>query len=96
MAQADLQKQEPDNKAGDLERQRTRQSTLDNETDPGLELVVTGADGITPLVLDWDSPEDSDNPHNWTTASKLFQTLTPAFYCFVLYVALSSLTSVTY
>lgn len=78
----DSQKQEPNSQAGDLERQHTNRSALQNDTE-NLEMVVTGADGIA-VVLDWDSPDDPDNPHNWSTLVKLFQTLVPAFYCFVL------------
>ena len=82
MSDVSSQKNEVDQRP-DLERQQTRRSTAGTET-YNLEPVVTGADGVTPIVLDWDSPEDPDNPHNWSTLVKLFNTLVPALYCFVL------------
>lgn len=82
MVETSLPKPDPSFRAEDLERQPTHRSTLRDDTQD-LEMVVTGADGNS-LILDWDSPDDPDNPHNWSTKMKLFQTLVPAFYLFVL------------
>lgn len=38
---------------------------------------------IDPKDLDWDSPSDKDNPHNWPLWKKWFTTMTSAFLCLV-------------
>jgi hypothetical protein len=31
-----------------------------------------------PLVLDWDGPDDPENPHNWPLGKKIMHIVTPA------------------
>lgn len=38
---------------------------------------------IDPKDLDWDSPSDKDNPHNWPIWKKWLTTMTSAFLCLV-------------
>lgn len=38
---------------------------------------------IDPATLDWDGPNDPDNPHNWATWKKWFATMTVAGLCLV-------------
>jgi hypothetical protein len=33
---------------------------------------------------DWDGPDDPDNPLNWSTRKKIYNTLVPAFQCFTI------------
>lgn len=35
-------------------------------------------------ILDWDSPEDPDNPMNWPKAKKIFHTMLPALFGFTM------------
>ncbi|KAH8592657.1 putative polyamine transporter 4 [Bisporella sp. PMI_857] len=74
----------------DIEAQKTSQSTLEENTEADQAPVVTKSDGVVPITLDWDSPEDPDNPKNWSVPMRVFQTATPAFYCFALTVGSSS------
>ncbi|KAI9740903.1 MAG: hypothetical protein M1818_004509 [Claussenomyces sp. TS43310] len=39
--------------------------------------------------LDWDGPEDPDNPNNWNFSTKAFHTALPALYCFVIVIGTS-------
>lgn len=38
---------------------------------------------VDPSTLDWDGPDDMDNPHNWPTWKKWFATMTAACLCLV-------------
>ncbi|ANZ77690.1 BA75_04470T0 [Komagataella pastoris] len=38
---------------------------------------------VDPSTLDWDSPDDPDNPTNWSPRKKWFSTMTVAFLCLV-------------
>lgn len=38
---------------------------------------------IDPKSLDWDGPDDMDNPHNWPAWKKWLTTMTAAFLCLV-------------
>ena len=40
------------------------------------------ARGISQNALDWDGPNDLDNPKNWTLASKIYHTVIPALLGF--------------
>jgi hypothetical protein len=56
----------------------TKGEELDSPTiEEEIERVRTGAN------LDWDSPEDVGNPRNWPFAKRVFHTLIPALYGFV-------------
>lgn len=35
---------------------------------------------------EWSSPEDPDNPLNWSTAKKAYHAAIPSIYCFTVYV----------
>lgn len=35
-----------------------------------------------PPGLDWDGPEDPDNPQNWQLASKIYHVTIPGLFCF--------------
>lgn len=79
---ANMPKQEQSNQH-DIEAQ-SRHSSSATET-PGLTAVVTDSEGASrPVVLDWDSPEDPDNPHLWPQWKKVFNVTTPAIFCFIL------------
>lgn len=32
---------------------------------------------------DWNSPDDPDNPHNWKLVSRIYHTIAPALFAFV-------------
>lgn len=34
------------------------------------------------ILLDWDIPEDTGNPKNWSLGKRIFHTAIPAFYGF--------------
>lgn len=36
-------------------------------------------------VLDWDGPDDTGNPKNWSVMKKIFHTAIPALYGFSVY-----------
>jgi hypothetical protein len=56
----------------------TKGEELDSPTiEEEIERVRTGAN------LDWNSPEDVGNPRNWSFAKRVFHTLIPALYDFV-------------
>ncbi|AJT79034.1 CDN_1a_G0051220.mRNA.1.CDS.1 [Saccharomyces cerevisiae] len=44
---------------------------------------MTGGEPIDPRDLDWDGPDDPDNPHNWSSLKKWYTTMTSAFLCLV-------------
>jgi hypothetical protein len=39
-------------------------------------------------ALEWDGPNDQENPQNWSVGNKVFHTAIPAIYTFALYVLL--------
>ena len=56
----------------------TKEEELNSPTvEEELEKIRTGAN------LDWDSPQDGGNPRNWSFAKRVFHTLIPALYGFV-------------
>ncbi|CAG8973086.1 hypothetical protein HYALB_00009390 [Hymenoscyphus albidus] len=42
------------------------------------------------VVLDWESPDDPENPHNWPLWKKIYHTAIPAFYGFIITMATSA------
>ncbi|CUS20349.1 LAQU0S01e04632g1_1 [Lachancea quebecensis] len=44
---------------------------------------IDSGEPIDPRSLDWDGPQDPDNPHNWPTWQKWFATMTAAMLCLV-------------
>lgn len=38
--------------------------------------------------LDWDGPDDAENPRNWSFAQRVFQTAPPALFSLIVYVKL--------
>lgn len=43
-------------------------------------------DSIAPAELDWDSPDDPDNPKNWTLRKKIYHLACIGLYAFTWYV----------
>jgi len=41
-----------------------------------------------PAALDWDGPDDPDNPMNWGTATKFYHAMIPGALCLIVYVLL--------
>jgi hypothetical protein len=39
---------------------------------------------VVQQVLDWDSPQDPDNPQNWPLGKKVYHTLCVAAYAFTM------------
>ena len=64
--------------------------TLDTEKRP--PATETTADAFeSPLqqasqASEWSSPEDPENPLNWSIAKKSYQSAIPSVYCFTVYV----------
>ncbi|CAF9921494.1 MAG: hypothetical protein HETSPECPRED_004566 [Heterodermia speciosa] len=56
------------------------------------ELAVPDANGIkvTEQPLDWDGPDDKDDPHNWPIWKKVFHSAIPAIYSFGLTTGIST------
>ncbi|EWC45204.1 hypothetical protein DRE_06092 [Drechslerella stenobrocha 248] len=48
-----------------------------------------------PAALDWDGPDDPDNPKNWRFGNRVFQTLPPALFSFVVTFASPVYTTAT-
>ncbi|KAH8816576.1 putative polyamine transporter 4 [Xylogone sp. PMI_703] len=48
------------------------------------------AQSVVETTLDWDSPDDKDDPHNWSTLSRCFHTAVPALHCFILTIGIST------
>ncbi|OUM54515.1 hypothetical protein BVG19_g3919 [[Candida] boidinii] len=73
------------------EEHRQSSSTIENEfekVDIGDEEKASDSaqeaeEGYDPREVDWDSPEDADNPINWPTWRKWFTTMSVAFICLV-------------
>jgi hypothetical protein len=41
-------------------------------------------DGLITSAEDWDGPDDPDNPLNWPTPKKIYNTVIPALQCFTI------------
>ena len=48
------------------------------------QLETPGVSPPSPRILDWDSPTDPDNPRTWSTSQKVFQTIAPATFGFMM------------
>lgn len=48
-----------------------------------VELGSSTDEPIDPQTLDWDGPEDMDNPHNWSNLKKWYATMAAALLCLV-------------
>jgi hypothetical protein len=42
-------------------------------------------EALPPPVLDWDGPDDPDNPLNWGLAWRVYHSAVPALLCFAVY-----------
>lgn len=49
-----------------------------------LDPSATVPQGRSPAVLDWDGPDDPDNPHNWSMWKRVLHSAIPAIYGFAL------------
>lgn len=66
----------PNDGVGDLEKAMAlpaQEDDIPNKTD------VTG----TTKVDDWNGDDDPANPHNWSMASRIYHTIVPALFSFV-------------
>jgi hypothetical protein len=77
-----MQKQEQSPNQVDIEAQ-SRHSSSATEA-PALTAVVNSPEGARPVVLDWDSPDDPDNPQLWPQWKKVFNVAVPAIFAFIL------------
>lgn len=54
--------------------------------DPSLQRVSSPNKGDMPWTIkgnDWNGQDDPDNPHNWTLANRIYHTIMPALFSFV-------------
>ncbi|KAK6336528.1 hypothetical protein TWF696_002078 [Orbilia brochopaga] len=54
-----------------------------NEADVEQQKVEVIAPETPPVALDWDGPSDPDNPRNWPFVDRVFHTIPPALFSFV-------------
>lgn len=76
----------PDHQASDETSNKEHDVSLsstavDAEPDPRDASTATAH-----AVLDWDGPDDTGNPKNWSVLKKIFHTAIPALYGFSVYV----------
>lgn len=45
-------------------------------------------EGASVGPLDWDGPDDPDNPWNWPSSKRWFGTIVPGCFCLLVYVLL--------
>ena len=65
----------------DVERQQTPQEkVISDET----QTPVASQAASIAKALDWDGPDDLENPYNWSVWQRVFHSAMPALYCFVL------------
>ncbi|KUJ09585.1 putative polyamine transporter 4 [Mollisia scopiformis] len=83
--------EDPANAESDLEAQRilapldlTDKDKIPHKADPSSDL-----EEGTEKTLDWESPDDPDNPRNWPKGKKLFHTYLPALYGFTITIGTS-------
>lgn len=43
-------------------------------------------EGVPAGPLDWDGPDDPDNPWNWPSSKRWFGTIVPGCFCLLVYV----------
>ena len=67
-----------------------KQHTLDTENrPPAAESTVDVVKSPLPQAVEageWSSPEDPENPMNWSTAKKAYHAAIPSVLCFTVYV----------
>lgn len=47
-------------------------------------------EGVPAGPLDWDGPDDPDNPWNWPSSKRWFGTIVPGCFCLLVYVPTGS------
>jgi hypothetical protein len=55
----------------------------------GAENMTINAKSASPKVviaLDWTGPDDLENPYNWVVSKRIYYTITPSLFAFVVYV----------
>lgn len=76
-----------------LEKEFGHQRNMDEEaqTETPSEIIGTNKETDSDVenakaspVIGWDSPEDPSNPQNWPVPKKVFHTVVPALFGFVL------------
>jgi hypothetical protein len=67
----------------DLNKDVERGSSTTEKVNPVEEKVVEPRD---PNLVDWDGPDDPENPLNWTTSRKAMMTTSIALITFLTYV----------
>lgn len=56
----------------------------ENSKDVELALPTQNGDNSVVQVLDWDLPQDPENPQNWPLGKKIYHTLCVAVYAFTM------------
>lgn len=56
----------------------------ENGKDAELALPSHNGDNSALQVLDWDSPQDPENPQNWPLGKKIYHTVCVAVYAFTM------------
>ena len=59
------------------------EKTLDGHPNSNTNHDDTGTTRQSPNPLDWDGPDDPENPHNWKLWSRIYHTIIPALFAFV-------------
>lgn len=74
---SDLEKGE----AVEQQDEPTQAPPLNQECAPQVSATKEGST-ITPAGMDWDGPEDPDNPQNWNLAMKVYHVTVPGLFGF--------------
>jgi hypothetical protein len=74
---------EKEEKKSDLERQTSHQPAKTEGRGCDGERLASDDAGPTNR-MDWDGPEDPDNPHNWPTWKLVYHTTIPALFGFTM------------
>lgn len=72
-----------------IQPRNSQSSTIANKENLGIESPIPSKDVEAPPAmtkLDWESIDDPLNPMNWPVGKKVFHTVFPAFYGFIMYV----------
>jgi hypothetical protein len=85
--------------SSDMENDDIEKGNVSRESDPVTEATTPTTNEATqmnlekdnkqipdPNPLEYDGPDDPDNPHNWPLRKKVYQMLIPGFYGFAVYV----------
>lgn len=70
-----------------LARSITHTSSINEKSESDQEPVED--EGYDPRTMDWDTPEDTDNPLNWPNWLRWYCTMTTAFLCLVITIGSS-------